>query len=489
MSNDPHASATHSYDADDLEQDYQAAEWSYDPTAYALLEEVAAHYPADQETNGNGVHLREAGAGQSAAGDWADPQNPAAKMAPKPNLRMFGRRPEDGPKDTESKILAVSAQLQELLEQRKEEAEMGLLPTSGAQSKRTGFKPAGAAQTGSRLPVAPPIHLPMRAYHPPSDSGWPGLGRARAQWKQPLLYTALAAAVIGGSFWVGRASQARGGAAAPGKGPLVAVVPVAEPSTWSEANIKVLDQALAADKAGDLEGARRILATAETKGKSLFGLKGYQANLLSRSGYAVDAEGTLAGTFDLANPSGVEQMGFVFARNRDFDKASDWLQRAVDGNPFPAENFFRLGEALRRKGNLTEAATRLEEALVRLPAEPEFNDQRELISFKLRLTQIEGSRRAELATELEAQLKAPAPSGYWTLTAAAASLQDGDFRAAAAWLTKAKATLGEDRFNALINDYYFRTAADHAEISGFFATSDATRKRKGRSRTAFFVDP
>lgn len=494
MSNDPHASsapqAASSYDGDDLDQDYRAAEWSYDSTAHALLEEVAAHYPADQEANGSGGHLREGGTDQPSADDWAaDPHGPAAKMAPKPNMRMFGRRPEDGPRDTESKILAVSAQLQELLEQRKEEAEMGMLPVSGAQSKRTGFKPAGAPQTGSRLPVAPPISLPMRAYHPPADSGWPGLGRARSNWKQPLLYTALVLAVLAGTFWAGRASQTGRPASAVGKGPAIAVAPIAEPSVWPEASIKVLDEALAADKAGDLNGARRILGAAEAKGKALFGFRGYQANLLSRSGFAVDAEGTLAGTPDLLNPSGIEQMGFVYARNRDFDKASDWLQRAIVSNPFPAESFYRLGEALRRKGNLAEAVTRLDEALLRIPADPEFGEEREIISFKLRLAQIEGGQRAELKPELEAQLKAPAPSGYWTMTAAAASLQDGDLPAVATWLTKAKGSLGEDRFNALINDYFFRLAADRPEISWFFATTDAARKRKAHSRLAFFVDP
>lgn len=491
MSNDPHASSAPqtapSYDGDDLEQDYRAAEWSYDPAAYALLEEAAAYYPADHA--GNGAHVGEAGTEEPSTDDWADPHGPAAKMAPKPNLRMFGRRPEDGPKDTESKILAVSAQLQELLEQRKEEAELRMLPASGAQGKRTGFKPAGAAQTGSRLPVAPPISLPMRAYHPPADSGWPGLGRARANWKQPLLYTALAAAVVGGSFWAGRASQAGGRALGAGKGPVVAAIPTAEASAWSEANIRVLDQALAADKAGDFDAARRLLAAPEIKGKTLFGAKSYQANLLSRSGFGAEAEVTLAGTPDLLNPSGIEQMGFVSARNRDFDKASDWLQRAILSDPFPPESFYRLGEALRRKGNLADAMTRLEEALLRIPADPELNEQREIVSLKLRLVKIEGGQQAELAPELEAQLKGPVPSGYWALTAAAASLQNNDLAAAAASLTKAKGALGEERFNVLISDYFFRAAADRPEISSFYATYEATRKRRLRSQAAFFVDP
>lgn len=500
MSNDPHAatgpraaSPKDRAEPDELEEGYRAAEWSYNPEAYELLDEAAAYYQtdpsADHEANGNGVHLREGGVSESSAEDWADPQSPAAKMAPRPNLRMFGRRPDEGPKDTESKILAVSAQLQELLAQRKEEAETGMLPAAGASTKRTGFKPAGNAQTGSRLPIAPPISLPMRAHRAPRNSGFPGLGRASSNWKRPLLYTALAVAVIGGSFLAGRVGQTPGRVPTGGKGPATFPVPTAESAAWSDANIKILDQALAADKAGDLDGASRILGTVEAKGKTSLGFRGYQANLLSRSGFGVDAEGALAGTPDLSTPDGVEQMGFVYARDRDFDKAIEWLQRAVNSNPFPAENFYRLAEALRRKGNFADTVTRLEEALIRVPTEAEFSELRDMVSFKLRLAKIEGGRRGEVTSELEAQLKGPAPSGYWILTAAAASLEDRDLKTAATWLTKARASLGEDRFNALLNDYFFRAYADHAEVSSFFAVSDAVRKRKEHMRSTFFVDP
>lgn len=483
MSKDPNGAET-----DDLEQDYRAAEWSYNPDAYALLDEVAAFYPTaeadeDEDLPGEGAAI------ESSSPNGAKSQSAAEKMAPKPNLRLLGRRPEEGPKDTESKILAVSAQLQDLLSQRKVETETGLAPAAGAPTKRTGFKPAGTAQTGSRLPVAPPISLPMRAHRVPRNSNWPGLGRARSNWKRPLLYTLLTAGVVAGSFLAGRLSQAPGRIPAVGKGPVIAALPSADATAWSEANLKALDQALALDKAGNLDGASHTLSSVEAKAKSSLGFRGYQANLLSRGSFAVDAEGALAGTPDVANPVGIEQMAFVFARNRDFDKAAEWLERAVISNPFPAEGFYRLGEALRRKGNLADAATRLEEALVRVPTESEFSEEREMISFKLRLAQIEGGRRTEVAPELEAQLKGSAPTGYWMLTAAATSLQDGDAKTAAAWLTKAKNSLGDDRFNALLNDYFFRGFADRPEVSGFFTATDAARKRKEHSRTTFFVDP
>ena len=476
---------------DALEQDYRAAEWSYNPAAYSLLEETAAYYPAadpasDLKANGNGIHLRESDTAEPAAADWTGVQNPAAKMSPRPNLRMAGRRPDDGPQDTESKILAVSAQLQDLLEQRKEEAGSGLL-SAAAQGKRTGFKPAGASQTGSRLPVAPPISLPVRAHRPPREVGWPGLGRARMQWKRPVFFTALSAGVIFGSFWLGRASRAP---AAVAKGATTVIAqPPAGSSAWTDANIKVLDQALAADRAGDLEGAARSLAPLMATSKSAYGLMAYRSNLESRRGFTVEAEGTLSGTSDLATPPGIVQMSFVFTRDRNFDKASDWLEHAIISDPFPAENFYRLGESLRRKGNYAESVTRFDEALVRMPTEPEFNEQREIISFKMRLAEIEGGRRLDVLPELEAQLKLPAPSGWWALTAAAAALQDRDMPTAATWLAKAKGALGEDRFNALINDYFFRAFADHSEITPFFAASEATRKRKQISPMAFFVDP
>lgn len=498
MSNDPPA-ATHDEtwsqtadlpESDALDQDYHAAEWSYHPAAYALLEEAAAYRPDEPATdrNGHGVHLRERGAAEPASEAWTEAPGPVAKMAPRPNLRMAGRRPGDSPVDTESKILAVSAQLQELLEQRKEEADLGLLP-SAAQGKRTGFKPAGATQTGSRLPVAPPISLPVRPHRPLRDSGWPGLGRARAQWKRPLVFTVLTAAVVAGSFWVGRLSNSQGLAPGSGRGAAPAPAPAAENFPWSEANLKTLSQALAADHAGQLEEATRMMETAVTKRQAPFGSMGYVANLKTRLGLVGEARETLDRAPDLGTVEGIEQMGFIYARSRDFAKAAEWLERAVVLNPLSGDNFYRLGEALRRKGNFVDAVTRFEEALVRVPPEVEFSEQREMIAFKMRLAEIEGGRRADVLPELETQMKSPAPSGYWALTAAAAALQDRDVKTAANWFMKAKGILGEDRFNALLNDYFFRAFADRPEVSWYFASTESARRRKNISPNSFFVDP
>lgn len=490
MSNEPHAAATRretpsaqgasaEAEADALEQDYRAAEWSYDPETYAAPD------------LGNGDHP--SGAPLALGEEWSDAQGSAAKITSRPNLRMAGRRPGEGPKDTESKILAVSAQLQELLEQRKEEVELGGLLAANAPGggRRTGFKPAGNAQPGSRLPVAPPISLPVRAFQPPKDSGWPGLGRARAQWNRSWTYGALGLIALGGVFWLGRLSQSRGvGAGASGKAPAAPVVePALDSTAWTSADVELLDQALAADQAGDLDGAFKTASQIALKSRAAYGLKGYLANVEMRRGNAVDAEGILSGKADLGTAAGKEQMGFVLSRNREFDKATDWLKQAAESNPFPAENFYRLGEALRRKGAFSDAIIRFGEALRRIPAEAEFIEQREQTAFKKRLAQIEGGRRADVAPDVEKQLKSPSVNGFWLLTAAALALQDNDLPAALNWLGRGKTALGPERFDSLLGDYYFRVFADRPELAAYFAKSSAARLRRQASPAAFFIDP
>ena len=308
-----------------------------------------------------------------------------------------------------------------------------------------------------------------------------------------MFLTLLGAAAVAGAFWGGRLSAPAVGGITKTGGSTTSVIqrggPANDSADWTTAGINQLDQVLKADRSGDVETAFKLATEMSHTARNAPGLRAYLANLETRHGNPVDAEGDITGSSDLSTAWGAEQMAFIYARTRDFDKTLDWLSKGILLDPFSAPAFYRLGESLRRKGQLADAATRLEEALLRIPAEAEFTEQREWVALKLRLAQLESGHRDAFASGLEAQMKSLAPSGYWSLTAAAVALQDGDIAVAANWLASAKAFLGPERFSVLLGDYFFRAFADRTELAPYFAGTAEVRQRQALSSTVYFIDP
>ena len=187
-----------------------------------------------------------------------------------------------------------------------------------------------------------------------------------------------------------------------------------------------------------------------------------------------------------------DHLGFIYARRRDFSAASDCFAAAAASNPFDPMLFYHWGESLRRSGKLTDAAARFREVLLRLPREgPESASLRECAALRLRLVQIELGSDADVKAELDEQLRQPAPSVYWLLTAVAYDLQHNDAAGALAAVQRAKMAVSPAQFDLLFNDYFLRALASHTLSVAPFAPEMTAERRKRQleeSRT-YFIDP
>ena len=254
--------------------------------------------------------------------------------------------------------------------------------------------------------------------------------------------------------------------------------------------------AMAADHAGDLGTALRIIDALAKGTEPDPALWAYQATLRTRLGYTDDVEADLR-RWLASNPSPEATAtfntarGFNFARRREFDQAITCYAAVTQTDPFDTANLLHWAETLRRKGSPAEAVDKFQEALARLPAtaSPYANAQRDYIAYERRLSQVENGREADLEPELDKQLTVPAPSGYWLLTAAAAALQKGDMPASVDALKKAQATLPPEQFGILLGDYFFHSFAYHPEMNAFLVSSTPGQLQARRLSMDYFLDP
>jgi tetratricopeptide (TPR) repeat protein len=420
-------------------------------------------------------------------------------IAPRHTARPAQMRSAPGPEPQtpDNQILALTYQLQELIAQKQSgagaEAEENHPVAPAAKSRRPSFKPLGppAALRNSALqhpPNQPSSPSPLQSAPTKSPTGPPSPGM---DWPMRLAVGLVGLCLLAGVFVAGRVTSSVGvnnaqNSSREDAGPYIP--PVSNP--WSEKMLSQLDAILTADLTGDVDQAYHLASDLRTSTKSSVpGLNAYLANVETRRGNYREADTLLATGSDQGVLSTNDQFAFNYTRQRDFAKAAQWFTRAVTENPFSAEGFYRLGETLRRQGNLLEAMKRLKAALVRIPSEPMFDTQREWVAFKLRLAQIEVGQTADLQADIDAHLQVSPLSGYWLMTAAAAALQAGDQLAATVALDKAKSALTPEQFKGLLNDYFFRAYATLDRMGPYYTDNPAIMQRKQKSRTAYFIDP
>ncbi len=280
-----------------------------------------------------------------------------------------------------------------------------------------------------------------------------------------------------------------GNAASPGK---TSSTPA---GAWSDAALQQLDQALAADQAGDARGALRIASALLTPGAPPPpGLDLYLASLHSRLERNYDAEADLLRLNVSAPPAEAalinERLAFNFSRTRDFEKASEHYKDASRQDPFSATLYYRWGEAARHLGHFSDARAIFRRALDRVPTgQPEHESLRECIGLKARLCAVEEGQDEKFQAELAERLKEPVPSGYWLLTAAASALQHKNLPEAAGFLGRARDALGKEQFDELLNDYFFRAYADRKELADFFPSDPAARRAKLLPTMTYSIEP
>ena len=307
-----------------------------------------------------------------------------------------------------------------------------------------------------------------------------------------MLYFLFCAGLAIVAFLVGR-SAARPDANA--HAAAVAAAAATPAPQWNATLLGKLDQVLAADQSGNLQGAKdQSLDLKKQLGSSLE-LDLYISTLTTRLGHTNDAEADLSRLLEpymqpLQAAAVNESMAFTYTRRRDFKRAAEAFADASRISPFTPENFYRWGEVLRRQGRFQDAADKFRQALQRLPEnDAESESQRECAAFKMRLALIELGHDAEVKPDIDNHLRQPSPGGYWLLTAAAFALQHGDIPGAVDALQKARDALPSGQYAALTDDYFFHGFAEKPELSHVLSIPSAQAKQKAKTTMTYFVDP
>lgn len=423
------------------------------------------------------------------------PTEPAGDNADAPRNKLRFKRPggeAEEPEKPDQAIEILSSLLQDLVakkDQRPASPEPAPASVKGAKfhrlSKTGSGQPATPAET-SPAPDESPASAPGSPAPAPAAPGAPPVTfrpvvaldldeelRRLRRWKTLALLSLLAlAGLVVYVVWFARP-------AAQPDAPSARSAPVAG---WTDASLQQLDRALAADQSGNLKEAQRLASAIGKADTRPPGLAIYLAGLETRLERGYDAEADLLHLQKDAAPEAMAAiqtaLAFNFSRSRDLDKAADAAKNAARNDPFSASLFYGEGEAARHLGHLPDAIASFRRALDRVPTgQPEAASLRECIGLKLRLCYLEQGQENEFQTEMNERLQAPAPSGYWLLTGAASALQRKDVPAAADLLGRARNTLGQEQFDALLNDYFFRAYTNRKELAEFFP-DPATRRAK-----------
>jgi tetratricopeptide (TPR) repeat protein len=247
-------------------------------------------------------------------------------------------------------------------------------------------------------------------------------------------------------------------AAAEGKEP-------ATPLGVPEPAMGVIDQALAAQNAGDSENAFRLLDQLRRDGGHINGLdfqlgwlayqRGDYPGALLALNRSIAEEEEVGSSYDLR--------GLIAGGPRPGMTAD--FEAATQANPFDAIAFFHWGEALRRSGKPRQALIRLRQALDRAQTPA----TQSLFGLKIRLAEIELGEEKNFAPALAAALARPQPASEWLLTAAAQEMRGGNYSAAAAHLEEARQVSGSAVIGSALLDYFFQGYADKPEMAGVYA--------------------
>lgn len=273
--------------------------------------------------------------------------------------------------------------------------------------------------------------------------------------------------LAGVSFLAGRASSP------PSTQPAVPVSP-AGPAGPTGAAAGVLDEAIAAETAGDFRQAAGLLRQLAFSGVRISGLDYRMAVLAVAQGDVPGALGAI--NRSIAAGQRVSECyclrGAIAQRQGKLESSVHYFQAAAQADPFDAHAFFGWAEALRRFGKPEEALLHLRQASDRATTA----DDRLECQLAMRSTLIEAGRAPEFAAEQAAQLALPRPPGDWLLTAAVVALEEQNFGAAAAYLTRARPALSPELFAAALQDPLFLAYRDQPLLGAFYPPPPQSRR-------------
>ena len=355
-----------------------------------------------------------------------------------------------------------------------------------------------AAAPATDAPAVPARAAPRVKFTPRATQGAAGrsVGESAPLPAGLIKYTILTLIMLGAGFMAGSRFGHPAGVAQR-EATTQSGAPIPKLTTaWPPGRLTQLDAMLAADEHGDLKLAHQLALDIKRDVPDSPELDLYLTTIQVRQNEFKIPENNLARMLDAFTPPREaaavnEHLGFVYARRRNFPRATSSFSDAASTDPFNPTHFQHWAESERRQGHLQEAVDRFNEALTRLPAGlPSNSSRREEIGMKIRLAQIEMGKDQDLKAEIDTQLKTAVPSGYWLLTAAGYALQHNDMASAASSLQKARATLSADDYTALTNDYFFHSFSGNPDVASLLPPDNpAARVQPFLPGMGYFIDP
>jgi tetratricopeptide (TPR) repeat protein len=281
-----------------------------------------------------------------------------------------------------------------------------------------------------------------------------------------LVVQFLILAFLVAGFLLGRATLSAKAAAAARRSVPLPADSDKEPALLSASEMALIDQAIAAENAGDTKKAFTIFDQLRHGKGHVAGLDYQLASLAFRSKDAASA--LMLVNRSIAQNEAVSDcyaLRGLIMNSRGVLKGLHDFQAAAQVDPFGAKSFLFWGEALRRAGRPQEALVHLREAVAR--AQNPWDQAMD--ELKVRLTQIEIGQGKDFAAALEAEMALPSPPVPWLLTAVAQELHDGDFPAAARNLERARPLLGAALMAGTLRDYFFMAYADKPALATVYA--------------------
>lgn len=221
---------------------------------------------------------------------------------------------------------------------------------------------------------------------------------------------------------------------------------------------QLVEQALAAEAAGDWRGAVDRLVAAKYKDRSYQGLFFRMGKILFDKGNHTAADGAFAKAIEFGEdlPRANHHRGLIATAARNWPAAERFFAAAAAAEPMAPDRYIHWAEALRMAGNPRDAVQRYEQASTRARRD----DVRTTSLFKQRIAELEAGGAAEVEKAIAERRAAGALSPDWLLLAAALEIQRGKIERGVELIGEARAANNPLIFMHCARDMFFRRAGE-----------------------------
>lgn len=226
--------------------------------------------------------------------------------------------------------------------------------------------------------------------------------------------------------------------------------------------LEMVDRALKAEQAGDIDGADAALAEIQRLSPTTPGILLRRAKLAVRQGKYLEAEQFLTESVQREERRAEARnlRALLAATKQQWPMAEAMFREAVDADPFDGRTYYALGETLRKQGKLVQAV----EALISALRRDHDRADRDLYRFKLDLAQAELDPRGAAAQELLADAKRSYSPPAKLAAAAAALLLVSETKAGVALLERVRNEAPSWLWREVRGDVLFRKLAGDPDV-------------------------